>query len=98
MYATKTASSARQGIFCVFRLVAFDQRRDSECRIYGKGRTVFVELAVMKRLEPSISLKMLRLDPILGAAPCVRQNFQGTSFRLPSRELRQVLKLARIEL
>src|SRR5712692_5772363 len=78
MYATMTASQERQGILGVFRVVDFEPDRDGECTIYGRGATSFVRLAVITRLEQSVSLKALRLDPILGVASCVRQNFQGT--------------------
>lgn len=93
MYATLTASSTRQGIFGIFRLIDFDSERDAECKIYGKGITYFARLEVIVRLEQSVSLKTLRADPVLGLAPCVRQNFQGTIFKLHPSQLRQLMKL-----
>ncbi len=95
MYATKTASAERQGIFGFFRVVGFDAKRDGECSKYGKGRraTSFVRLAVVKRLARSIPLKTLRADPVLGIAPCIRQNFQGTYFRLQCVEIERLKKI-----
>lgn len=93
MYATFAASAKRQGIFGVFRLIDFDSERDGECKIYGKGITYFARLKVITRLEQSVALKVLRSDPVLGVAPCVRQNFQGTIFKLYPSQLRQLMKL-----
>lgn len=98
MYCTAQTSKSHQGVFGMFRLEAFDTTRDSECKRYGRasgyGPTSFAQLSLVKRLEPPISSKVLRADPILGVAQCVRRSFQGTFFALESRELRRLLRLA----
>lgn len=98
MYCTGQVSKSYQGIFALFRLQAFDTERNSDCKRYGSssgyGSTSFALLTLEKRLAPPLASKLLRSDPILSTAQCVRRSFQGTFFALEAREVRRLMRLA----
>lgn len=101
MYCTSHASKRQQGVFALFRLAAFDVERDMECRRYGSssgyGAVSFAKLQVLCWIEPSLPTKLLRADPVLGAAQCVRRSFQGTFFALSQREVKRLLRLTDLQ-
>jgi hypothetical protein len=98
MYCTSQASKPQQGVFAFFRLEAFDAERDTECRSYGSssgyGAMSFAQLSLLQRIDPSLPTKLLRADPIFGAAQCVRRSFQGTFFALSQCEVKRLRRLA----
>jgi hypothetical protein len=100
MYCTGQASKSHHGVFAVFRLEAFDAERNSECKRYGSssgyGSTAFALLRLVKRIDPPLASKLLRADPILSTAQCVRRSFQGTFFALEAREVKRLTRLAGI--
>lgn len=97
MYCTGQTSKSQQGVFAVFRLEGFDAERDSECKRYGSssgyGQTAFAVLTLVRRVDPPLSSKALRADPVFGAAQCVRRSFQGTFFALAAREVKRLDRL-----
>ena len=97
MYCTGQASKTQQGVFAVFRLEAFDAERNVECKRYGSssgyGSTAFARLSLVKRVDPPLASKLLRSDPVLSTAQCVRRSFQGTFFALEAREIKRLLRL-----
>jgi hypothetical protein len=97
MYCTGQVSKAQQGVFALFRLEGFANEHDSECKRYGSssgyGQTAFAVLALVRRVDPPLSSKTLRADPVLGAAQCVRRSFQGTFFALAAREVKRLERL-----
>jgi hypothetical protein len=97
MYCTGQVSKSHQGVFAIFRLTAFDHERDPECKRYGSssgyGPTTFSMLSLVRRIDPPLSSRLLRSDPVLRAARCVRRSFQGTFFALEAPEVKRLLLL-----
>ena len=68
----------------LLELTSDPNEKEWYCRAYGMGTA---SVKVLEKMEPPVTAKSIKKDPLLCRKNFVRVNFQNTSFRLSSREV-----------